>query len=110
MKIFISGPTSGMNKIHDESFRNAQNEIQALNIGKAIIPQDLFEGVDLGPENSKDAFRLEIIELLECSAVVMIGEWMSNEHCIIVKRIAQYAGIPVKSYERFVKSYTDLQV
>ena len=105
MKLFLCGPQIG-DKLNIEVFREAQENIRAFNIGEPVIPHDLFEGIDLDKQNIQDAFRIEVLELITCNAIVMIGEWMKSERCTFFKRMAEFSGIPVKFYDKFIQEHS----
>lgn len=109
MKIYISGPTRGDFKIPVENFKQAQDAITMMDIGKATIPHDLFDGVDVEEMAVGDDVRAELKEIMESSVLMLLPGWEKSQLCTYYKNTATYLGVTVKYYEKFMGAHAKQQ-
>ncbi len=108
MKIYISGPTRGDFKIPVETFKQCQDAITMLDLGKATIPHDLFDGVDVEEMKLGDDVREEVKEIMSSNVLCLLPGWEKFHLCTLYKSIAIATGVTIKYYDKFVGAHEKL--
>lgn len=93
MKIYISGPISGMRNGNREQFYETDYKLIALGF-ETINPHDVCQGVPA------DALWLEYMRecikaMMDADAVLVLGEWIDSRGAFIEVDLANQLDIPV---------------
>lgn len=102
MRIYISGPISGMKDLNVEEFNSAEQELRVLG-HKPINPHDiarnlhLSRGLDMRCANVSwsDYMRPCISALSRCHAILMLEGWRNSRGARLEIHIARELGIKI---------------
>lgn len=103
MKVYVSGPISGYEEANLPAFRLAADFI-ALSGHKAVVPHDIWawdhgdtkcpKAYTEGPEHSAACYlRGDLLELLQCDAIYMIGGWQASVGAMLEHQVAAFTGL-----------------
>ena len=98
MRIYISGPVSGMPAKRLELFERAARQLEAAGY-KVSVPTRM---VDAGTKYHK-AMRLCFAELLRCQGVAMLPGWRRSKGASTEVRVAVLCGMEAKSVEAWLE-------
>lgn len=94
LKIYISGPITGIPSNNIHAFREAEEKIRSMGMNP-IVPHDFFEGVDTQDFVWEDYMKKCIKELMNCDAVVTIEGWNDSRGAQIEVDLARKLGFEV---------------
>lgn len=105
LRIYISGPITGMPKLNRPAFEAAAEQIRAA----GFLPVNPFELIDQDRAAREgwqwsDYMRVDIAALCECDAIVLLDGWMLSDGAQLEQRIASALGMP-KLTRTMVASY-----
>lgn len=91
MKLYISGPMTGLPDLNKPAFHGEAARLRALGF-EVVDPAEL----DLGPDATwNDYMRKDIAKLVECDGIVMLRNWSRSLGASIERRIAVDLGLKV---------------
>lgn len=89
MRIYISGPMTGMKDLNHLAFIAAQRDIQALGY-------DVFSPHEAPTFSTWEEYmRFDIAQLLTCEGIAMLPGWELSRGAQLEKQIATALGMPV---------------
>lgn len=106
MKIYISGGMHGLPKAEQEEFFRTEAERVELRGWKSVVPHDIppdHRSHRADPDNCPRSYspgsacfmRGDLIELLRCDAILMIGAWHESVGAPREHDVAIWTGIPI---------------
>jgi hypothetical protein len=101
MKIYISGPMTGIEEFNYPAFNQAAKWLRAL--GHTVLnPAELFGG-DLTQIRPRSVYmRADIIMLLQADAVATLPRWSTSKGACLEVRIVRELGINVQPLRSFL--------
>lgn len=97
MKVYISGPMTGIKDFNRPNFEIAEKELSAhgfavYNPGRLILPEEF---------NSEDLMKIDLAALSCCDAIYLLHGWSNSKGCNIECWQAEKIGM--KYIERIVE-------
>lgn len=93
MRIYISGPISGMPDLNRDAFANAATYLRARG-NDVVSPHEIIDHEHDGWEWS-DYMRDDIRALMTCDAIYMLEGWQLSKGARLERYIAQELGFSV---------------
>lgn len=101
MKIYISAPITGYDLQERKEFFAAMASL-LRDLGQT--PVNPMESIDVSnPPAHSEAMRRDIAMLLDCDAILLLGEWWNSEGCVVEKMVAETCGIKVIGLEYIIR-------
>jgi hypothetical protein len=99
MKLYISGPMTGIHELNKPAFNEAEVQLDAA--GHAVI-NPVKNGV---PDTSPwlDHMRADIKMLMDCDAVATLPGWENSKGAQIEVELARMLGLPVLTLAQALK-------
>ena len=91
MKIYISGPMTGLPALNFPAFHAAAAELRAAGL-------DVVNPAEICPDHTMawaDCMRADIVALMECDAIAMLPGWMDSKGARLERHIAVELGMAV---------------
>jgi hypothetical protein len=104
--VFILGSVRGKSKIDREEFLKIQDEINSVEGLSAIIPHDLFDGVDMEALKLGDDVKEMVKQLIDSKILVTLSPiCYPCDLEICFERLARFMGIRTMSIEAFRREF-----
>lgn len=100
MRIYISGPMTGLPDLNFPAFNNAAEQLRSLG-------HEVFNPAEKQEENNPDMtwldyMRLDIKILMDCDAVAYLPGSEKSRGAKIEMELARALGLPVQAYARWL--------
>ena len=101
MKIYISGPMSGLPDLNFPAFHDAAEKLRALG-------HEVTNPAEKQEENDKnmswtDYMRLDIKMLMDCDAVALLPRYGQSKGAMTELNLAQSLGFDIRTIEEWLK-------
>lgn len=102
MRVYISGPMTGLENHNEKAFRDAERELSRFG-HEAINPHEVCRFMH---KDSKwtDYLREDLKAMLDCEAVVYLDGWESSHGAMLEINTAQRVGMKIYSIHYFLES------
>lgn len=91
MRIYVSGPMSGVKDMNFPAFNDAAAKLRALG-HEVVNPAELGEHDDW---QWSDYLKRDIVELLKCEVILMLPNWADSRGASLEKYVAEKLGLRV---------------
>ncbi len=91
MKIYISGPMTGLPDLNFPAFYAAAAELRAVGL-------DVVNPAEICPDHAMawaDCMRADIVALMDCDAIVLLDGWVDSKGARLERHIAVQLGMAV---------------
>jgi len=111
MKVYIAGPMTGYPHHNTPAFDAAADRLRAAGY-EPVSPPDITRrnpqpGIHSNGTIDAAAYvalvRLDLIELLDCAAVVLLPGWSKSKGCALEIKVAEAIGLPVYALDAFIE-------
>lgn len=93
MRLYISGPMTGLPDLNFPAFRAAQAELGALG-HDTVNPVDKGEG---DPDKAwADYLREDLVDMLTCQGVALLDGWENSKGACLERHVAAELGMDVR--------------
>ncbi len=94
MKIYISGPMTGIEDFNRKAFKDAEHMINNIPNYLAVNPHVCCEGM---PNDSTwvDYMKTDIVAMMECDALFMLSGWEKSVGATIEHNLANELKYPI---------------
>jgi len=94
MKVYISGPITGMPNDNRDAFKAAEKEL-AANGFEPVNPHTVWDALPFDCHSWQDYMRADIKALMDCDAVFMLEGWENSRVARLESFLACELGIAV---------------
>lgn len=108
MKLYLSGPMSGLPEFNYPAFKAATERLRSQ--GHAVvspheIPADCPGCANTGHEHSwAEHMRVDLAALLTCDVIVLLEGWQQSRGAQLEKTVAEAIGLMVIDYDLIASS------
>lgn len=98
MKVYISGPMTGIKDKNFPYFNFVAEHLRSLGVDVANPAEIEAKGTDW-----HDYLRADLKALLNCDAIVMIDGWEHSKGAHLEMHVAHRVGMPIKFIKEYLK-------
>lgn len=91
---YLAGPITGCERNNIDAFREAQKTVEERGY-KAIVPHDLFKGLDTTSYKHHDYMKRCFQALLLADVLVLMPNWRQSKGAVLEKDLAEKMGIEI---------------
>ncbi len=95
MKVFLSGPITGLPNENIKAFNKEAGRLRALGYD-VITPHKLFDDQEKSNFQWTDYMKRTVPEMLKCDLVACLDDWYNSKGSVIEVNLARELGIPDK--------------
>jgi hypothetical protein len=104
MKVYISGPMTGLPHFNAPAFNEAATTLRSL--GFDVINPAELDAADLEPKEWHEYLRRDLVELVKCDAVALLPGWQKSKGARLELHNALELGMDVRPLEDWLPAFT----
>ena len=96
MRVYISGPMTGIHDLNYQAFQAAAERLRAQGV-QVISPHEITP-TGVGPWTWEAHMRVDLAALLTADVIVMLPGWQTSRGAQLEKTVAEAIGLKVVDY------------
>lgn len=97
MRLYISGPMTGIHDLNYQAFQAAAERLRGQGVQVSSPHEIIPPGA--GPWTWAQHMRVDLAALLTCDVIVMLPGWETSRGAQLEKAVAEALGLKVVDYE-----------